>query len=407
MDNVVEIDSCRLCHGKDIPIILDFGRTALAISLVKAEDLDKPEFTAPLRLVQCSECGCVQLKDAVKPEILFKDYVYISNTNPNLVAHFNQYAKDVVAKIQPSLSSRILGIGGNSADLEVAFKNLGFTDVFNVEPSTQAAKISELNDIKTINDFFNLSTAFGIQEQYGGFDIITSNNCVAHVLDLNSFFLGIKWLLNQTGVFIFENAYWKNVVEGLFLGQIYSEHIFGHTLKSLKKFLAQFELEIFDVELNNQQNGSFRCYVQHLDGPQKSTGVLDSLIEAEEKAGLFNIETYNNWKKEIDKLKQELIDLLERIKTTKIAIYSWPAKATTIASYFEIGQYAKYVVEDSEYKVGRFTPQSHLPIKNRQYFIENPPDYALIMATNCVDQIIKNNPQYKGKWIVPMPFQVL
>ena len=124
MDNVVEIDSCRLCHGKDIPIILDFGRTALANSLVKAEDLDKPEFTAPLRLVQCSECGCVQLKDGVKPKILFKDYVYISNTNPNLVAHFNQYAKDVVAKIQPSLSSRILGIGGNSADLEVAFKNL-------------------------------------------------------------------------------------------------------------------------------------------------------------------------------------------------------------------------------------------------------------------------------------------
>ncbi len=62
-----------------------------------------------------------------------------------------------------------------------------------------------------------------------------------------------------------------------------------------------------------------------------------------------------------------------------------------------------YVVEDSPIKVGRFTPGSHIPIVNRQHFIDHPTEHCIITAANYADMIVKANPQHKGRWILLQP----
>ena len=82
---------CRSCGGPAIIPILDLGHTPLADRLLAAEDLDQPEFFAPLKVMFCQDCSLVQISETVSPEILFgDDYPYFSSVSPALQDHFRE-----------------------------------------------------------------------------------------------------------------------------------------------------------------------------------------------------------------------------------------------------------------------------------------------------------------------------
>ncbi len=73
--------------------MLDLGNTPLADRLLTGEDLDQPEFFAPLKVMFCQDCIFVQISEAVSPEILFgHDYPYFSSVSSGLQQHFSQSA---------------------------------------------------------------------------------------------------------------------------------------------------------------------------------------------------------------------------------------------------------------------------------------------------------------------------
>lgn len=74
--------SCLSCGNSALESIISFGYTALADNLLTKEQLDLAEYTAPLDLVFCPECGLVQITEIVPPEILFcQDYPYFSSVS--------------------------------------------------------------------------------------------------------------------------------------------------------------------------------------------------------------------------------------------------------------------------------------------------------------------------------------
>ena len=58
---------CRSCGGKNLQLIISFGRTPLADALVWKENLGKPEIFAQLDLVFCPDCTLVQITESVDP----------------------------------------------------------------------------------------------------------------------------------------------------------------------------------------------------------------------------------------------------------------------------------------------------------------------------------------------------
>jgi hypothetical protein len=79
------ITGCRSCCASSTIPILDLGETPLADRLLTAEQLDQPEFFAPLKVMFCSNCTLVQISETVSPEILFgDDYPYFSSVSPAL-----------------------------------------------------------------------------------------------------------------------------------------------------------------------------------------------------------------------------------------------------------------------------------------------------------------------------------
>jgi SAM-dependent methyltransferase len=394
------ITVCRVCQSKWLKTVMDFGHMPLANRYLTAEMLAEPEVRAPLDVVLCKNCGCVQLGHTVDPSVLFSEYFYTSSTSGSLALHFSKYAKDTVDKLNLKPGQDfIVGIGGNDGPLERAYQSLGF-EVLNVEASANISALSMANRVPTLNAWFNQETAETIVKLQGHASLVTCNNCFAHMPDIHKVVHAIQTLLKPGGWFVCEEGYWLDAVTGNHFDRIYHEHVFYWTVRALNSLFHQHGLDIFEVEHNNSQGGSIRVFVKQDDGIWHPGVQAD--ISLEEAGGLFNELTYAKWMDKIKAWQDACCVFLVPLET--VCCYGAPAKFTMLSE--QLGFDAKqivYAVEDSPIKVGRFTPGSHIPIVNREHFIAHPTEHCIITAANYADLIIKNNPQYKGRWVVLTP----
>jgi hypothetical protein len=219
----------------------------------------------------------------------------------------------------------------------------------------------------------------------------------------------VKKLLNKTGIFVFEAPYFVNLLKHLEYDTIYHEHLSYLSVKPLVPFFEKHGMEVFDVEQVDIHGGSFRVYITR-KGQHKVEPVVNQLIEEEEdKLKIYEIETLEKFAQDVEKNRDELNWLLHSLKREgkNIVGVSAPAKGMTLLNYCHIGtQLLDVVTEKSSLKIGRVTPGTHIPVVSDDYLIENQPDYALLLAWNFADEIIKNLSEYQkrgGKFIIPIP----
>jgi hypothetical protein len=399
-----EIRNCRLCGHDQLEPLLDFGSTALANSYLSQEELNDWEITVPLRVVKCLKCNCVQLKDTVNPQLLFSNYQYESSSSGNLKKHFEGYAKEIFDSMELDGSSIVVDIGGNDGVLLEPFKNLG-VQVLNVEPAKNLAEKCEQKGIPTINKFFNKEVALEIIKTYGYPDVITCNNCFAHVPKLDDIVDGLELLMSNGAVFSFENAYLLDTVQGKMFDQVYHEHTFYHGIKPLVEYFKSRGFTLWRVDYNQNQGGSFRAFVSYGDSVPALGSVSDA-IKKEEDAGLYDIQTYYRLLLDIKKKKLALSHILNTAKgeNKKVVAYGAPAKFTTFCEVLGLDHNViDYVVDDAPNKIGRYTPGTKLPIKSSAEMVQDNPDLILITAWNFADFIVAKFPQFSGKFIVPFP----
>lgn len=391
-------DNCRLCHSKDLSLVLSLAKSALANAFVKQQT---KQDLYPLDLFKCNNCKHFQLLDIVDPEVLFKNYIYVSGTSSLMRQHFRDYACKTVLTFNLQENDFICDIGSNDGTLLKYFKALGMR-VLGIDPAENVAKKATENGIPTISDFFNAKLANDIVKNHGKAKIITSNNCFAHVDNLDEIVLGVKELLEKDGVFIFEVSYFLEVLKSSGFDQIYHEHVSFHTLYPLIQFFKRFDLKIVDVLFPDVHGGSLRVFVKHKESMSNNNLFSnyqdkicnDEIIEIEEMFGNF-VSNIENQKK---LLKQKLIDL--KNKGYKISGFGASAKSTTFLHHFDIGKdLLDCIYDDAIEKQGLFSPGKNIPIKP---FKENDSDYILILSFNFVDHIIKNN-KFDGIWLVPLP----
>lgn len=305
------------------------------------------------------------------------------------------------------ISNRAIVHNSNDGILLKPFKDLG-CEVLGVEPAENLAKVSVEKGISTVNDFFTSDTALDILNAYNRRPkLITCNNCFAHVDNLRPIMEGVKLLLDETGFFIFENAYWKDTVENMFFDQVYHEHFYYHTLASLCYMFSHQDMLLYDVERTTSQGGSIRCFVKNKKGMAKSK--VYQMVEEEESSGLYETKTYEKLNSKIRDLGKKLSDLINehRLEGHGICAYGAPAKFTTFSKALGLtNKEIDFVVEDARLKQGRFTPDTKIPIVGPEEFYKVKPEVCIITAWNFADSIIEKHQKYLdegGTFIVPFP----
>lgn len=389
---ITQISCCRLCKSKNLELLFDFKNVALANDYVKIDEKRK-SLESPLVVVRCEDCFAVQLKHTVDPVVLFKNYLY--STPPNFDGHFKEYAKTVSVHLKLKKGEPVVEIGGNNGILCSHFKNLGY-DPINVEPCLKIANIAREKGIEIYHGFFDKQTARRLKGAHTGIvKLIVGNNTLAHV-NLDIIMDGVKEILHDDGILVMESCYLLRTIEQKDIGQFYAEHLHYHLLTPLKTFFKKHGYNLYHVEFNNVQLGSFRAYI----GKRKDNQSIITALEKEKK--YINNVVYKEFWRDINIWKDKIYNLLNDITdNNEIAIYGCPAKLTLMLKFISFNRF-KYAVDDSEYKINRLVPGTNIEIKSSDYFKKNPPEYCLIGAYNFCSDIIKKNDWYKGMWLDPL-----
>ena len=76
--NLTEIKKCLACDSDNLLPVLDLNNQPLANSYKKSKDEYEDYF--PLKINRCTTCFHVQLTHAVNPDLIYKNYLYVSGT---------------------------------------------------------------------------------------------------------------------------------------------------------------------------------------------------------------------------------------------------------------------------------------------------------------------------------------
>lgn len=400
--------ACRICRSRNLAKAFSFGPTPLANSFLDRKFLHEPEQYFPLDAYLCRRCGLLQLLDVVSPEVLFKEYVYVSSTSSVFVAHFRDFAEVAFKRFVLTRDSFIIDIGSNDGILLRPFRERG-ARVLGIEPDRSIALRASRSGVDTHVGFFTPQLANELARRHGRADLVTATNVFAHIDDIHSVARGVKCLLKKGGVFMIEVPYLVDFLEQNLFDTVYHEHLSYFSVSALAEFFKRVGMWIVDVEKVPTHGGSLRVFVKNQRARSAAGNAVRSLLVAEKKLGLQREETYRAYALRVQKNRAKLLTLLTSLKEKgkRIAGYGAPAKGNTLLNYFSIGSdLLDYIVDDSPYKQGKHTPGKRIPVVPPERLRADPPDYLLILAWNFAEPLMKKNEAFRakgGKFIIPVP----
>ena len=400
--------TCRACGSSDLHSFLNLGPTPLANSFLRLESEFSSEAYFPLEVYYCNNCSLIQLLDVIDPEVLFRNYIYVTGTSDTIANHNVGYAKAVVDLLKPDPTDLVVEIASNDGSLLKCFQTHKVRTL-GVEPAINIADIANSQGVETIDRFFNSKAAAEIREDYGPAKAVIGNNVLAHIDDSRDFLLGCKKLLGEDGLVIIEVPYLRELLDRLEYDTIYHEHLCYFSVSTLMRLCDEVGLSMVRVDRVPVHGGSLRLYAGRPDCYGNHSPVVQSIVEEESRLGINNFTRYEQFARAVEKSKNTLLDLLESVTNQgkSIAGYGAPAKGNTLLNYCHIGtRLIPYTVDKNPLKLHLFTPGMHIPVLPVETLLERQPDYVLILAWNFAQEIMRQQNEYHqhgGQFIIPIP----
>jgi 2-polyprenyl-3-methyl-5-hydroxy-6-metoxy-1,4-benzoquinol methylase len=400
----------NLCRISCTPLtkVLDFGKQPLGNGFLEAKYF-KDEYFFPMEIGYSEISRMFQLIEQPAPEKMFHDqYAFYSSTSSFMAQHFKQFAHQVIQSGYLTKESPfVIELGCNDG---IMLKNFAEQSIrhLGIEPSLNVAQEANKHGVRTRSEFFSEELAEIIVREEGQVDAFLAANVMCHIPNIVGVVKGIKKLIKPTGVVMFEDPYLGAVIAKTSYDQIYDEHVFLFSALSIQYLFGLHGMELIDVLPQKTHGGSMRYVLSH----QGAYPVKDSVIQliAKEKAqGLDLLSTFETFRTNVQKSKENLVKLLKDLKAQgkKVAGYGATSKSTTILNYCGIGpDLIEYISDTTPIKQGKFTPGMHIPVVPYETFKTNPPDYAVLFAWNHAEEIMAKEKEFMaggGKWIVHVP----
>jgi SAM-dependent methyltransferase len=401
---------CRSCRGTDLSVFLSLGDLPLSDGLLAADDLERKEPRYPLDVAFCPDCTLVQILETVPPEQLFgADYPYFSSFTDALLEHSAANVQARIAEQQLDGSSLVVELASNDGYLLQYYQARGIP-VLGIDPAPGPVAAARKRGIETLQAFFGRDLAARLAADGRRADVIHANNVLAHVADTNGFVAGIGVLLKEDGVAVIEAPYVKELIDHGEFDTIYHEHLCYFSVTALAQLFRRHGLSLNRVEPLEIHGGSLRLFVGRRSQADRSVG---EYLQAEQASGMDRLEYYSDFSSRVERIRSDLLALLERLRRggARIAGYGAAAKGTILLNFSGIGpEVLGFVADRNVHKQGRYIPGVRLPIAPPARILEDQPDYLLILPWNFKEEIMEQQSEYRrrgGRFIVPVPQPVI
>lgn len=303
-------------------------------------------------------------------------------------------AEELKLKYNLTDKSFVIDIAGNDGALLNQFKLVLGCKVLNIDPAVNLMRSNFEKDIPIMCKFWDKDIVPYLSE-YPMADIITATNVFAHVDNVKEFIEAAKYILNPTGKLILEFPYLIDFINNKEFDTVYFEHLSYFSITPLQLLCSELGLNIEDVSKQNIHGGSVRVTI----GYGEVSNNVALFIEEEKK--YKSIEVYKEFAKEV---KLTIAEFAYKISLLKnVAGFAASAKGNTLLNCS--GVHLTYIIDQTDEKIGKFSPGVKTPIYSTDVLDLYQPDYLVILSWNFADEIMNKcrSLGYKNKFIIPLP----
>ena len=394
---IKKIKKCLLCNNNKLKLIFSLGNLHLS-NFVKKNDIHK-SIKAPLNLVYCGKCTLIQLSHIAPQEILYKNFYWYKSGVTKIM---REGLKDIFEKslkyVKLKKKDVVLDIGANDGTLLKHFKKKKCVTI-GCEPAKNLQKELKTNCHKIINDLWSLEALNKLlkRNKLNKPKLITAIGMFYDLEDPNKFIRDVALSLEDDGIFIAQLMCLKNMAKQNDLGNIAHEHIEFYSLKSLKYLFENNGLEIFRIEENFINGGSYRIYCRKFNKGSiklKKENTLESIM---------------SFVKRVKRNKKETVKFIDKElkKNKKIFLYGASTKGNTVLQYYNLtSKKIPFAAERSPPKWGRYTVGTGIKIISEKKARLLNPDYFLVTPWAFIKEFVKRESKWLKKggcFILPFP----
>jgi 2-polyprenyl-3-methyl-5-hydroxy-6-metoxy-1,4-benzoquinol methylase len=346
IENLQEIKNCLACDHDELKLVLDLNTQPLANSYKNSKNAVEDSF--PLAIKVCQNCHHVQLTHIVNPDLIYKNYLYVSGTTKTYVDYMEWYADFCIETIG-GLARSVLDIGCNDGSQLNAFKSRGLR-TYGVDPAENLYSLSSKNHSVKCGYFDKT------YEQYA--DIITIQNAFAHNPNPLDFLKNCKKNLEIDGLIFIQTSQSDMILNNEF-DTIYHEHISYYNVKSMMLLCNRAGLNLIDV-VKTPIHGT--SYIFIISADRSAPSRIKNLVDMETATGLYTDFTYTKYTSNCIEKVANFAERVEywREKGYRIVGYGAPAKGNTFLNFARIP--LDIIIDDNKLKQGLFTPGSSIEI---------------------------------------------
>lgn len=404
-----EITKCRICGNTHLVPIIDLGEQSLTGVFPKSRE-EKVD-VAPLELVRCvgmNSCGLVQLRHSYEPTSMYgNNYGYRSGLNSSMVRHLQEKVVALEKRIDIKDEDLVIDIGSNDSTLLRSYKNKNAVLV-GVDPTGIKFKEYYPENIKLIPDFFSkeiITESMGKKKA----KIITSIAMFYDLEDPLKFMQDVFDVLDDDGIWHFEQSYMPKMIENVSYDTICHEHLEYYGVKQIYWMTEKIGFRIEDIEFNSINGGSFAVTVSKKKNKNHEEGVARKFIDIEESKGFGGDIPYIEFRKKILEHRDNLINLINcELNEGKIICgYGASTKGNVVLQFCGLtDKEIKCIAEVNVEKFGLYTPGTGIPIVSEQEAKMMNPDYFIVLPWHFRDNILEKEKKHangKYKFIFPLP----
>lgn len=400
------INACRICGNENLVTVLELGDQTLTGVFPKSVDTAITE--GPLTLVKCTgedKCGLLQLAHSYSLEEMYgENYGYRSGLNPSMVSHLKSKVESIKGLNVINQQDVIVDIGSNDATTLKQYE-LPECTLVGIDPTAVKFKQYYTSNINLIADFFS---ARAYKEKFGGrkAKVVTSFSMFYDLEDPLAFMREIAEILDDNGVWVFEQSYMPLMLSTNSYDTVCHEHLEYYSLAQITWMTERAGLKVVDVELNNVNGGSFSVSVQKLSGRLTISSAVNEMIDSEKSQKLDDLQTYIDFSERARESKMAILKFLNDAKNNGKSVVGLGAstKGNVVLQYCGIdSSLISAIGEVNPEKFGAYTPGTNLPIVDEKEVIASNPDYVLVLPWHF-REYFEEQPRYADLNLVyPLP----
>lgn len=362
--------SCRICDGLDLELMIDFGKRPIAHRLLESADETEPAY--PMALHSCNSCGLIQILDTIDPEILYNDYNYAFSgwkAEPHIEDELN-----VILSEGPFTNA--VEIGCNDGTFLDALAKRGIFTCVGIEPNSASSALASNKGLNVLRTMLDTEACEKIISDHGRFELVISRQVIEHVPGLNGFLGCIDQLLAEDGILFLDLPDFE---PSLLVGDcsaVWEEHVSYFTEPVLRTMLARHGFEVIELRRYDFSGGVLAVLARRTGATfdhEKNNGGTRRTIEMASAYGgaVSGYET---------NLRAGLAAAREQ--GAEVVLYGVGVRGCCTVNGLDLKDLIDYAVDDQTKRQGKFMPGSRFHIQPSSALAEGQGPLVCLLAVN-------------------------